>query len=210
MTNLDPRYYANARREIEPFLLFPIHSVLEIGCGEGSTLLWLRESKGVKICRGLEILPAAAERARGKGLDIAIGNVEVGGIPFQEKNDLVLCLDVLEHLHDPWKTLCCISDSIRPGGHLIVSIPNIAHISILSDLIFNDDWKYAESGILDKTHFRFFTSRTARDLLSQAGLEVIQCKPKIVRKTHRRINFLTFHLFERFLTYQNLFLARKK
>ena len=210
MNNLDSNYYSNARLEIEPFISFPIHSVLEIGCGEGNTLLWLRESKGVKICRGLEILPAAAERARGKGLDIAIGNVEVGGIPFQEKNDLVLCLDVLEHLHDPWKTLCCISDSIRPGGHLIVSIPNIAHISILSDLIFNDDWKYAESGILDKTHFRFFTSRTARDLLSQAGLEVIQCKPKIVRKTHRRINFLTFHLFERFLTYQNLFLARKK
>jgi 2-polyprenyl-3-methyl-5-hydroxy-6-metoxy-1,4-benzoquinol methylase len=163
MTNLDPRYYANARREIEPFLLFPIHSVLEIGCGEGSTLLWLRESKGVKICRGLEILPPAAERAREKGLDIAIGNVEVGGIPFQEKNDLVLCLDVLEHLHDPWKTLCCISDSIRPGGHLIVSIPNIAHISILSDLIFNDDWKYAESGILDNSTGPIIQSRFGSD-----------------------------------------------
>jgi 2-polyprenyl-3-methyl-5-hydroxy-6-metoxy-1,4-benzoquinol methylase len=158
----------------------------------------------------LEILPLAAERARGYGLDVLVGDVEKEGIPFKEKNDLVLCLDVLEHLHDPWNSLSRIGESIAPGGYLIASIPNIAHISILSDMIFKDEWKYLEAGILDKTHLRFFTLRTAYELVTNAGFEVVQHRAKVVRKTHRRINFLTLHLFERFLTTQNLFLARKK
>ncbi|HEX9194350.1 MAG TPA: class I SAM-dependent methyltransferase [Burkholderiales bacterium] len=209
MRELDPSYYANARREIEPLLPSAIDSVLEIGCGEGNTLLWLRESKAATVCRGVEIVREAADRARQKGLDVRVADVEREGVPFAEQFQIVLCLDLLEHLRDPWATLRRIGGSIRPEGWLIASIPNIAHFSILSDLMFRDDWSYSEAGILDRTHFRFFTRRTARQLLSGAGLEVVRYQPRFARKTHRRLNVLTFGLLERFLTYQSLFLARK-
>ena len=210
MNNFNPSYYANARREIEPLLPPNIGSVLEIGCSEGNTLLWLRDDKHIKTCRGIEILPDVAARAKEKGLDIVVADIEHDGIPFKDQYDLVLCLDVLEHLRDPWSALKVITESIRPGGYFIASIPNITHISILSDLILRDRFDYVESGILDKTHLRFFTGTTARQLLTDARLEVIQQKPRFARKTHRRLNFLTMGLFKRFFTFQTLLLATRK
>lgn len=209
MKTPDQGYYNNARREIEPLLPSNLGSVLEIGCGEGNTLLWLKHSGLVESCRGLEILPDVAARGKAAGVDIVVANIESEGIPFKDQYDLVLCLDVLEHLHDPWSTMKVISDSIKPGGYFIASIPNISHISILSDLIFRDQWAYSEAGILDRTHLRFFTRSTAQKLLSGAGLKIIKNQHRFARKTHRNINFLTMGLFKRFLTFQNLILARK-
>lgn len=209
MDNLSAAYYANARKEITPLLPVRLDNVLEVGCSEGNTLLWLRDEKGAKNCRGIEILPAAAEQAKSKGLEISVGNIEMDGIHFMDQNDLVLCLDVLEHLQDPWRALPLIVESIRSGGSLIVSLPNIAHISILSGLILRNDWHYQDAGILDRTHLRFFTRRTASELLTNTGMHLIQIKPKFARKTHRNINFLTLGLFERFLAFQYLFLAKK-
>lgn len=209
MKNSDSNYYSNARREIESFLTFPVETVLEIGCGEGGTLLWLQKEKGVKICHGLEILSDVAERAKAKGLEVAVGNIETDGIPFQGQHDAILCLDVLEHLQDPWGTLPIIVENIRPGGSLIVSLPNIAHFSIWAGVILRNNWRYENAGILDRTHLRFFTQRTATKMLTDAGLKLVRSKPKFARKTHRNINFLTLGLFERFLAYQYLFLAQK-
>jgi SAM-dependent methyltransferase len=207
--DLDPGYYANARREIEPLLPSSPGSVLEIGCSEGNTLAWLRDTKGIGSCHGVELLPAAAARAREKGLDVRVADIERDGVPFTERFDLVLCLDVLEHLRDPWMTLGRICESLAPEGWLIASIPNVSHVSVLSDLVWRDDWKYAEAGILDRTHLRFFTRTTAQQLLAGAGLEVVRRRPKFARKTHRRFNALTFGLFERVLAFQYLFLARR-
>jgi SAM-dependent methyltransferase len=138
MKTPDQGYYDNARREIEPLLPPNLGSVLEIGCGEGNTLLWLQHSGLAKSCRGLEILPDVASRGKAAGLDIVVADIESKGIPFKDQYDLVLCLDVLEHLHEPWSTMKVIADSIKPGGYFIASIPNISHVSILSGLIFRD------------------------------------------------------------------------
>jgi 2-polyprenyl-3-methyl-5-hydroxy-6-metoxy-1,4-benzoquinol methylase len=101
MPTFDPAYYANARREIEPLLPSTIDSVLEIGGGEGNTLLWLRGSKAAAVCRSVELLREAADRAKLKGLDVRVADVEREGAPFAEQFQIVLCLDVLEHLRDP-------------------------------------------------------------------------------------------------------------
>lgn len=209
MKIIDPKYYANARREIESLLPFGITSVLEIGCSEGNTLLWLRDDKFIERCRGIEVFPEVAARAKEKGLDVLVADIERDTIPFTEQYDLVLCLDVLEHLRDPWNTLEIITQSIKPGGYFIASIPNIGHISILSGLVLHDMFDYSESGILDRTHLRFFTGKTAHTLLTHTGLKIIKKKSRFARKTHQRINFLTGGLFKRFLTYQNIFLATK-
>jgi len=210
MNDFKPSYYANARLEIEPLLPANIGSVLEIGCSEGNTLQWLRDRKSIKTCSGIEIIPDVAARAIEKGLDVVVADIERDGIPFKDQYDLILCLDVLEHLLDPWGALKNITGSIKPGGYFIASIPNIGHISILSDLVWHDRFDYADSGILDRTHLRFFTGATAHQLLTDAGLEVVEQQARFARKTHRRINFLTAGLFKRFLTFQNIFLAVRR
>lgn len=202
-------YYTNARTEIEAFLPSKFRSVLEIGCGEGNTLFWIRNMHPDVVCHGIEIVPEVANTARKYGLEILVADVEKEGIPFDVQYDLILCLDVLEHLQDPWGALKTITKSLKPGGHLIASIPNISHIAILWDLILHDDWQYTNDGILDRTHIRFFTGKTANKLLSEANLEVTAKRHKFLRKTHRNLNFLTFGLFRRFFTYQYLLLAHK-
>ena len=70
--------------------------------------------------------------------------------------DLIMCLDVLEHLVDPWKTLSRLADHLKPGGTVIASIPNVRHARNLLSLLFMGKWEYKEQRLLDKTHLRVF------------------------------------------------------
>lgn len=200
----------NARLEIAPLLPDPVKSVLEIGCGVGNTLEWLRDSIGVKRCVGVEINALAASRARDKGISTQHANVEKEALQFEgEQFDLLLCLDVLEHLTDPWRTLKLLVAHLKPGGCLIASIPNVAHVSVLLPLILHNKWTYEDSGILDRTHLRFFTRDSAVELLELSGLKITRILPHFGRRTHRRLNVLSGGLLERFLTLQFLISARK-
>jgi methionine biosynthesis protein MetW len=136
-------YYSNARKEIAPLLPKFVSSVLELGCGEGNTLEWLRNTLSVKHCVGVEVNRAAAVSARNKGLVVHNVNVEEEALPLTgEQFDLLLCLDVLEHLREPWRVLPVLLAHLRPGGSVIVSIPNVAHVSALLPLIFQNEWQY--------------------------------------------------------------------
>ena len=204
-------YFANTRSVIAPLLPENFQSVLEIGCGEGNTLEWLSVEYGpIETC-GIEIDPQAVEAARGKGLNVHALDIETAPLPIKEGSvDLLLCLDVLEHLRDPWSTLDLLARYLRPGGAVIASIPNVAHVSVLAGLIFSDDWTYQPAGILDRTHLRFFTAKTSRQLLQSVGLDVDMMRSRYARKTHRRLNFLTAGLFRRFFTFQYLIRGRKR
>jgi SAM-dependent methyltransferase len=204
-------YFANTRRVIAPLLPDRIQSVLEIGCGEGNTLEWLNLEHGPIESCGIEIDAQAAEAARLKGLSVHVLDIENAMPPIAEGSvDLLLCLDVLDHMRDPWKTLAHLIRFLKPDGSVIVSIPNVAHVSVLAGLVLGDDWTYQSEGILDRTHLRFFTGKTSKQLLVSAGLNVDRIKRYYSRKTHRRINFLTAGLFRRFFTYQYLMRARKR
>jgi len=86
--------------------------------------------------------------------------------------DLILCLDVLEHLRDPWRVAQYLNTLLRPGGSLIVSIPNIRNRHVLLPLVMRGAWEYTDSGILDRTHLRFFTRKSAIELVASTGCMV--------------------------------------
>jgi len=86
--------------------------------------------------------------------------------------DLILCLDVLEHLIDPWKTVERLDTLLRPGGSFIISVPNIRYYHILIDLAFKGRFEYDNEGILDRTHLRFFTRSSAIDLAECSGAKI--------------------------------------
>jgi hypothetical protein len=85
----------------------------------------------------------------------------------------VLLLDILEHLRAPDRILTECREVLDANGQLIVSLPNIANITIRLMLLFGR-FDYAERGILDRTHVRFFTRKTARRFLRENGYEIIQ------------------------------------
>ena len=107
--------------------------------------------------------------------------------------DVVLCLDVLEHLVDPAGALAALR-GLAPRGRALISLPNVAHWSLRKELL-RGRWEYTESGLLDRTHLRFYTLDTARSLLSQAGWRVewessSPGQPPLVRLPAQRLGVL--------------------
>jgi len=85
--------------------------------------------------------------------------------------DAVVCADVLEHLPRPEELLTRIHGWLRPGGTLLVSLPNVANVTVRAALLAGR-FPYADRGILDRTHLRFYTRRSARHLLEGSGFRV--------------------------------------
>jgi SAM-dependent methyltransferase len=165
-------YFNFVRRDIEPLLPQHAARVLEVGCGAGATLAWLKQSGRADWVAGIELSEAAAEQARSRLDQVLQGEVEDLIDRFEPGSlDLVLCLDVLEHLVDPWAILARLRSLLRPGGQVIVSLPNVRHHSVLLPLLLRGQWRYREAGIMDRTHLRFFARDGARELLQGAGLD---------------------------------------
>ena len=178
-------YFANARdREVVPLVPHPVERALELGCGEGATLARMKEQGLVRWAAGIEIEPEAAARARAH-LDLVVaGNVEqLDDRALPADLDLVLCLDVLEHLVDPWRMVRRLAARLAPGGAVIACIPNLRHIGTLVPLVLNGRFDYADAGTLDRGHLRFFTRASARDLFEQAGLAVTRIEAPVAGKS---------------------------
>jgi glycosyltransferase involved in cell wall biosynthesis len=145
--------------------------VLDLGCGQGHVALELAKNgnrvSGVDRVSPLE--PSPFEQYHSADLDDGIRPVieALGGKQFSR----VLLLDVLEHLRNPHTILQECHQVLEPGGQLIVSVPNVANITVRLMLLFGR-FNYTERGILDKTHIRFFTRKTARRLLEEQGYTI--------------------------------------
>ena len=172
-SSLPESYFGNVRREIESLLPESTRRVLEFGCAFGGTVRWLRSIRDVERAVGIELMEEAASRAREVFddvlvTDLARGEPDLSGECF----DLVLALDVLEHLPDPHAALRLARRHMAPGATLIVSLPNVAHHSIAVPLLLRGAWEYTDQGLLDRTHLRFFTRRSAINMIVEAGFEV--------------------------------------
>ena len=207
-TTKEEGYFDSVRKEIKPLIPEAVGKVLEIGCGSGATLQWIRHEYGCEWIGGVELSEESAKIAQ-EMLDFFVqGNIEQMELPFEPGSlDLILCLDVLEHLVDPWGVLKRLVRFLKPEGVLIVSMPNICHHSASFPMLFRDRWDYTPSGILDKTHLRFFTRKTSIELFEQAGLRVngvLSVVPITVGSKVWLFNLLTLGRLRRFLTTQYL------
>jgi len=92
-----------------------------------------------------------------------------------QKFDVVVAADVLEHLYDPWNTLRRMAPLINPDGYLVISLPHVGHAAVMSCLI-NGDFEYRDWGLLDRTHIRFFGLKNIEALFAQASLKIIEAR----------------------------------
>jgi 2-polyprenyl-3-methyl-5-hydroxy-6-metoxy-1,4-benzoquinol methylase len=170
--NKNKSYYDNNRTELEAFIPHNIKTALDVGCGSGFWGEFLKRSRHC-IVWGIEPNETAA-KAASKKLDKVINGLFSNEMPelATQKFDVIFFNDVLEHLVDPEKALSYCKGFLNPGGVVIASIPNIRFYTVLNDLIFKRDFEYTESGIMDKTHLRFFTKNSIVRMVETAGFKI--------------------------------------
>lgn len=143
--------------------------VLEVGCSVGHVTEHL-VANGNEVV-GVEIDPAAAEEARRFATTVHVADLDRAPLDelVEGRFDVILFGDVLEHLREPSRALDAAVRLLADGGHVVVSIPNVAHAD-LRLMLLEGRWQYQEHGLLDDTHLRFFTREGLRDLLAGCGL----------------------------------------
>lgn len=172
-------YFSNVRWDIISLIPDGDHRVLEIGCGNGNTLITLQKLNKARKIVGVEI---NYDNLRGNcdQLDVfLVGDVEEIEPTFEEDYfDYIIFGDVLEHLMDPTTVLQRYSSFLKSTGYIIASIPNIKNYRVLLDLVLYDKFEYTDAGILDRSHLRFFTRREMCSLFEQADLNIILVQSK--------------------------------
>ncbi|HWQ03100.1 MAG TPA: class I SAM-dependent methyltransferase [Candidatus Nitrosotenuis sp.] len=164
-------YFSGERSELLALVPRGRRKVLDCGCGYGRLGAALKARDGCRVV-GLERDARAAAVAR-KHLDAVME--QDAEAPLNERGfDCMLYGDILEHLADPWGVLRAHAAALVPGGYVVLSVPNVRHFSVAWTLYARGRWRYARSGILDRTHLRFFALADARELVEQAGLVIEQ------------------------------------
>lgn len=166
-------YYTHERTDIINLVPSGARCVVDLGCGTGVLGAALKRARPEVEVRGIEIVPEQGVLARQMLDDVLVGSVEEGLPQGWPRPDCVILADVVEHLMDPWQTVQKWSEALSPAGIMIVSLPNVMHKSIISGLL-RFRWDYQDAGILDRTHLRFFTRKTAMEMLEQTGMRVTQ------------------------------------
>jgi 2-polyprenyl-3-methyl-5-hydroxy-6-metoxy-1,4-benzoquinol methylase len=201
----DTNYYSCIRREILPLLPADCERILEIGCGKGNTLRWLKDERtDSKWLGGVDMFTHSDTQF----LDyFRVGNIETLDLQLEPCSiDVILCLDVLEHLVDPWKTVANLQRYLKPGGSLIASIPNIRYFKASLPLLFLGRWRYEAEGILDITHLRFFTKESALALMQSSNLQLTGCIATGLERGRKAwwLNLATFGTCRPLLEFQYL------
>jgi len=213
-SNKPDNYFGNPRTEIKTLLPTFSEKVLEIGCGTGATLAWIKSNRKCSTTFGVELFEDAAAQAKASVDHVMVGNIEQHEFMFaHEQFDLILLLDVLEHLVDPWEVLTrLVNSNLKNGGVVIASIPNIRYYHALGPLLFKGQWEYEDSGVLDRTHLRFFTKKSALELITGAELDVssVLSLPVGISTKWSMLNLATLNLFRDFMTQQYVLKAVKK
>jgi 2-polyprenyl-3-methyl-5-hydroxy-6-metoxy-1,4-benzoquinol methylase len=180
-----------------------------LGCAAGQVGRLLLANNQVEELVGIEIFQSVADEAAKYYDKVIVGDIESLNLEYAEYFDFIICGDILEHLSDPWAQVKKMKSWLRDEGIIISSIPNVRHWQVLLNLVFKGEWEYKPEGILDRTHLRFFTQRTALDLFLDSGFKIFHYQMWVKGFKKSIFNQITFHLFEGFLAEQTIVVAKK-
>jgi 2-polyprenyl-3-methyl-5-hydroxy-6-metoxy-1,4-benzoquinol methylase len=172
-----PAYYEIANLELTRILEgLPCGlAVLDAGCGSGVHGAEIKRLYGHRVT-GVDLSAASIAKARTRIDEAHVGDVtRPEAYPFygQAQFNLIVLSDILEHVYDPKDVVGRHLALLRPGGRILISIPNIAIWNVRFGLLFGR-FDYHETGTMDKTHVRFFTQRTFREFARAAGLRILK------------------------------------
>lgn len=148
-------------------------NVLDVACGSGVHGAELKRLYGHRVA-GVDLSAASVEKAKTRLAEAYVADIthperypKFGRTKF----DIIVLSDILEHVPDPMDVLHRHLPLLAPGGHILISLPNIAIWNVRFALLFGR-FEYQDTGTLDRTHMRFFTRRSLRQFFAEAGMEV--------------------------------------
>lgn len=156
--------------------------VVEVGCSRGALARAYKQRHPSSHVLGIEIDPTYAAAARSHCDEVRIGNVEElfrnGSLSDLHPAQCWVFGDCLEHMQDPWQVLRLAKTYLSPDGCVCACIPNMQHWSIQLRLN-TGKLEYADSGLLDRTHLRWFTRHTMVQLFESCGFQIASIQPRI-------------------------------
>lgn len=204
-------YFGNARLDIVDRLTTgPYSSVLELGCGAGGTGKAVLDAGKAGSYVGIELSPRAAEIAAQRLTEVVVGDVhDLDLTSMALRFDALIISEVLEHLVDPWSSLRRLVGCLKPGGSIYASSPNLSHWTVIRELL-SGRFQYQEAGFMDRTHLRWFTPGSYRELFETSGVEVLELGSLIpLRPKARVIDRLTGGRFRHLFIGQIMLVGRK-
>jgi 2-polyprenyl-3-methyl-5-hydroxy-6-metoxy-1,4-benzoquinol methylase len=166
-TDVDP-HAANNPHAFALELVGSGHHVLEIGCSTGHVTSRLIEAGNTVV--GVELDETAAAEARTVAGVVHVVDLDITPVSSVESGpfDVILLGDVLEHVRDPSPVLADIASLLGHEGRLVISVPNAAHVDVRL-MLLEGRIEYQHDGLLDRTHLRWFTKESLRQLLADCG-----------------------------------------
>lgn len=199
---------------------FSGNTILDVGCGVGYIGRKIKEL-GKCTIDGIEVDKDAfniAKKYYDNVFNFSIEDTDNSDykkfFSDNKKYDYIIFADLLEHLIDPGKILALLYPKLKENGKMIISIPNISHIDIISNLI-NGNFNYNETGILDSTHLRFFTENSFYDFIKNVSEKYnIKMNVELIGKTYAKGNDINDDFIFNFLgidayVFQNIFVLTK-
>lgn len=169
--------------------LIPVASknLIEVGCSSGALAREFKKLVPDADYRGVEIDADFAELARRHCNIVTVLNIESADEKFWSDNGDRNCWifgDTLEHLQNPWRILKKINEVAPIDGVVVACIPNAQHWSLQVRLSIGD-FRYENSGLMDRMHLRWFTRQTIVELFDQAGFSIEAGLPRIFDEPQR-------------------------
>jgi 2-polyprenyl-3-methyl-5-hydroxy-6-metoxy-1,4-benzoquinol methylase len=193
-------YFQCVRSEMLRFVPAHCQRILDVGCAEGAFGESLKKTRPAEVW-GVEPTKSAATAAMAR-LDRVIEGVFGPENALPENTfDCILFNDVLEHMISPEGALRYAKSLLAPGGVVVASIPNIRYLPTICDLVIRARWEYVDSGILDKTHLRFFTRSSIENMFEREGFAIDSiCGINACSAPNgiRRLKWWAFRLVKRF------------
>ncbi|TVZ27861.1 2-polyprenyl-3-methyl-5-hydroxy-6-metoxy-1,4-benzoquinol methylase [Gillisia sp. Hel_I_86] len=174
--NKSKKYYNNQRTEMSAYLPSFANKIIDIGCGDGAFGSTLKKNANVEVW-GIELMQEEAMKASKKLDKVLAGNCEtlMHELP-NDYFDAIYFNDVLEHMVNPYEVLKFIKSKLSPNGVIISSIPNMRHYKTFKNLVIDKKWTYTDSGTMDFTHLRFFTTKSIQEMYLNLGFEIVTHK----------------------------------
>src|SRR3989338_3513315 len=203
----ETRHFLNIDRQ--SLSLIPRGSyVLDIGCTTGFMGEYLKKKKNCTVV-GVEMGHEEAQIAQKKLQKVIKGDIENPDTlkKISGKFDIILASAIVEHLHDPETALKTWRKFLKEDGHIIITIPNIAHWSTRLHVLMGR-FNYQEYGILDKTHLHFYTIETFQTLVTNAGYNIETLLIDPVGGGFPKISLLLSRFFPGLFAYQMVIKAQ--